>query len=230
MSKPVVLVPTRSRPQNVEAVVDAWWQTGAFGPLDLVFVYDADDLHVDEYRAAVSYHVGAQFIEMPEWMPMVPKLNQVAVVAAQDRPFVAFMGDDHLPRTRGWASALYTEHLVHGSAIVYGRDGIQDQRLPTWWSMDSRLINRLGRMVPAPVQHLFCDNAVMELGKRIDSLVYRPDILIEHMHPVAGKGKMDEQYARVNRAQQYERDGAAFRAWMADGREQDATLLADIWG
>jgi hypothetical protein len=80
------------------------------------------------------------------------------------------------------------------------------------------------------VQHLFCDNAVLELGKAAETIGYDERILIEHMHPVAGKAKMDEQYVRVNRAQQYERDSALFRGWLRDGMEADATLVQSLGG
>jgi hypothetical protein len=183
---------------------------------------------------------------IPEWEALVPKLNKTAVGIRKEfgYPLLAFMGDDHVPRTPMWAHTLIAVHRagipVHrhsvepmarwaSPAIVYGRDGIQDKRLPTWWSMDGRLIDRLGRMVPAPVQHLYCDNAVKALGERINALCYLDEVLIEHMHPIVGKARMDMQYARVNSDTRYASDRAAFDGWVRDGLDQDATLLADIW-
>lgn len=230
MTELVVLVPTRSRPHLVPRMVDAWFKTGAFGVAELHFVIDQDDMSFDQYRRMFDRYPSVNYGIRPEWQPMVPKLNYGAVLAAEHATNVAFMGDDHVPRTEMWAHKLIAAHLAHGPSIAYGRDGFQDKALPTWWSMSSSIIGKLGRMVPAPVQHLYCDNAVKMLGEEIERLVYLEDVLIEHMHPIAGKAKMDDQYVRVNRKQQYARDEAAFRGWMADGLDRDARLLASIWG
>lgn len=226
MADLAVIVPTRSRPKNLPGIVEAWHQTGGFGPADLCVVYDADDLYSDDYEQLIGSMPGVRSAVRPHWEPMVHKLNWAAVKLAEEYKYVAFMGDDHLPRTQLWAHKLIAGHLLGGSRkIVYGRDGIQDRRLPTWWSMDSRLIKALGKMVPSEVQHLFCDNAIMALGQAANCLIYDETILVEHMHPFAGKAPSDQQYQRVNRQQQYDRDGMAFRDWMADGLWADVNLI-----
>lgn len=230
MNELVVLVPTRSRPQNVAPIFRAWEATGAREVADLYFIVDMDDMAFKDYEAAIRPAGWAHFVVMPEWKPLVPKLNRTATVFTEHRA-IAFMGDDHLPRTQMWAHMLIEDHVrADGPRIVYGQDGFQDRRLPTWWSMDSRIVRALGQMVPSGVQHLFCDNAVKELGERSNTLFYDERILIEHMHPFAGKARPDAQYARVNRGQQYESDGDAFRTWLAGGADQDATLVRNVGG
>lgn len=232
MPELAVIVPTRSRPQNVAGIIKAWTKTGAWGVADLWWVLDADDMTFDQYQTEFEAHPGKIRQHIREaWQPLVPKLNASAVGLRKEHGYryLAFMGDDHLPRTEMWAHTLVSFHSRRPGYIYYGRDGIQDQRLPTWWSMDGRIVERLGRMVPAPVQHLYCDNAIKALGERTGRLGYLPDVLVEHMHPVAGKAAMDPQYERVNRIQQYERDRLAFEGWVASGLDHDATLLADIW-
>lgn len=228
MSELTVIVPTRSRPHLIPRMVDAWFKTGAFGTAELHFVVDVDDMAYDQYVRVFDRYPSIVWSAMPDWMPMVPKLNIAAGWAAKRSSAVAFMGDDHVPRTEMWASKLLADHAMNGTSIVYGQDGFQDQKLPTWWSMSSDIIEKLGRMVPANVQHLYCDNAVKELGEAAEILLYDPSILIEHMHPVAGKAKMDPQYERVNRRQQYNRDEAEFRIWQESGRAEHARLLAEL--
>jgi hypothetical protein len=240
-----VIVPTRSRPQNVAPILEAWTRTGAWGAADLWWILDADDMCLVDYQRELQATPGRVTMHIvPSWLPLVPKLNGSAAGLRGEfgYRYLAFMGDDHLPRTEMWAQKLIANHagmprrlrdtpeptFVQGAGIVYGRDGLQDERLPTWWSMDGRIIDRLGRMVPAMVQHLYCDNAVKALGEKADILGYDPTILIEHMHPVAGKATMDAQYERVNRLQQYERDRVAFESWVVSGLDQDATLLSGI--
>lgn len=246
MTRLTVIVPTRSRPQNAKPIIDAWHATGAFGVADLCFGLDLDDQHIGAYRETIQREPCAWATLFPEWMPLVPKMNDMAAdavglehIGLSGRSIggraqgvaVAFMGDDHIPRTPRWAHALVEQHMLSAHPlIVYGRDGLQDRKLPTWWSMDSRIVQALGGMVTSKVQHLFCDNTVKELGKAAECLVYDDRILIEHMHPFAGKGEMDQQYERVNRNEQYHRDGLAFRAWVARGLAGDASLVRSISG
>lgn len=233
MSDLVVLVPTRSRPHNVSGIVEAWHKTGAFDVAELYFVFDLDDMAAAEYNSIIRNLPGANMVCLPDWQPLVPKLNRAASEFSESHKAVAFMGDDHLPRTEMWAHYLIEDHFATpgGRKVVYGRDGFQDQRLPTWWSMDSKIIEALGgKMVPADVQHLYCDNAVKELGERAGCLLYDERILIEHMHPVVGKAPMDAQYERVNRRQQYDADQAMFRRWLAYRADEDATLVRNAGG
>jgi len=226
MTELAVLVPTRSRPHNLPLIVERWWKTGAFGAADLIFGVDMDDMRYNEYGHFAARHPEVKVIALPEWKPLVPKLNYMAQLASSEYPYVAFMGDDHVPRAEQWAQNLIWNHRANPGTIWYGPDGFQNERIPTWWSMDSLIVQKLdGRMVPAPVQHQYCDNAVKELGNRIGKLNYDQRLFIEHMHPFAGKSQVDAQYERVNRQQQYDRDSLAFQAWLRDGLEQDARLL-----
>jgi hypothetical protein len=232
MTDLLVIVPTRSRPHNVEPILQAWWETGAFGFADLLFVADADDMQIGGYQDVLNGQTGPKLEILPEWMPLVPKLNTVADEVAKTREYryLAFMGDDHIPRTPNWASRLLVDHGHNPNWIWYGKDGFQDQNKPTWWSMDAEIVRRLGGMVPAPVQHLYCDDAVKLLGDKAGCLGYDETILIEHMHPFVGKARPDDQYIRVNRPQQYERDEHLLRSWVADGLDRDAKLLRSVGG
>lgn len=229
-----MLVPSRGRPGSVSRMLDAWESTGGFDHARLIWVLDADDPEFEAYAKELqrSSNRGGYIAEVARWKPMVVKLNQAARVFARDFPAVGFMGDDHLPRTDGWAAELTNALSVMwpDPAIVYGRDGFQDARLPTWWAMNSSVVHALGRMVPADVQHLYCDNAILELGTQAECITYLPSVLIEHMHPAAGKAESDDGYRRVNRRQQYERDLAQFRAWVQDGLARHVTLLRNSRG
>jgi hypothetical protein len=209
----------------------AWTETGGWKGADLWWAIDADDPEMGEYIKQMHDHGHKLMHIAGEWEPMVPKLNRVAKVLAEQYAYVGFMGDDHLPRTFDWSFDI-TSELLFGQRprIVYGRDGLQDQRLATWWVMDSRIVLALGRMVPADVQHLYCDNAIMDLGRQAGCLDYMESILIEHMHPVAGKAPWDDGHRRVNRKQQYERDRAAYSAWVGSQLASDVRLVQQIGG
>lgn len=215
----LIIVPTRSRPENVEKVVRAWEETDAFRHADLLFAYDQDDPKRDDYDAAIWDCPIAEVVEpyvIEQWMPLVPKLNQVAMDASDMGYFaIGFAGDDHLPRTPDWAMRYLRMLLMMETGIVSCPDGYRPDRLPTQWAMTADIVRALGRMVPAPVEHLYCDNAVQDLAEAAGCYAYLDDVLIEHMHPLAGRGKAkwDDQYRHVNRPEQYRQDEEAYRMW-----------------
>lgn len=215
-------------------MVEAWASTGAWGHADLMFVVDADDPAAREYRAAFNTvqlpspqgRGPARLVVAGQWRPMVPKLNLAALSTWADRYFaVGFMGDDHVPRTPGWATR-YVEALRElGTGIVYGNDLIQAQRLPTQWAMTMDIVLALGRMVPAPVDHLFCDNAVYDLGKAAGCLRYLPDVVIEHRHPMVGRAPWDDGYRAVNDPARFAADKAVYEQWRAVRLDSDADAV-----
>jgi hypothetical protein len=229
----LTIVPTRSRPESLGRVIAAWEETGAFDEGgELLFVIDHDDPRFDEYLAATASNgrpEGVFVRSVPRWKPLVPKLNGTAAHHARRLPppfAVGFAGDDHLPRTKGWVGRYLGALYSAGTGIVYCDDGYQGENIPTQWAMTSDIVRALGRMVPAPVEHLYCDNAVRDLGKAAECLTYLPDVLIEHMHPVVGKAETDEQYQRVNGKEQYRNDRAAYRGWARSG--SNSGLAADV--
>lgn len=224
----LIIVPTRSRPENVAKVVRAWEDTDAFRYADLCFAYDRDDPKYDAYRDALNVHHALPVLQtaMTEWRPLVPKLNIVARWAALDKIAkrsyfaIGFAGDDHLPRTPDWAPEYLLALKKLGTGVVSCPDGYRPDRLPTQWAMTADIVRALGRMVPAPVEHLYCDNAVWDLAEAAGCYAYLDDVLIEHMHPLAGKTKFDDQYRHVNRPDQYRQDGEAYEEWKRPGAVQ----------
>lgn len=225
MTELAVIVPTRGRPESVARVAEAWLATGAVGRAQLIWVYDQDDSQADAYRRELKFWPWMRSGEMSQWMPLVPKLNMAARLAAAAFPVVAFMGDDHLPRSKDWDLAITGYAAATEPAIIYGRDGYKDEKLPTWWAMSASIVEALDRMVPADVQHMYCDNSIRALGEATGTLHYLPHVFIEHMHPAADKAKWDEGYRRVNRRQQYIRDQALYRTWLNEGLDRDAKIL-----
>lgn len=232
MADLLVIVPSRGRPQSLERVAAAWYATGAFADgAGLVFAVDDDDPTYPGYRAALDRLAedappGAKWINLLDagaWRPMVAKLNATAVdIAGQGYFALGFAGDDHLPRSVGWAGRYLAELRRLGTGIVYGNDLIQSSALPTQWAMTADIVRELGRMVPADVEHLYCDNAIADLGRGAGCLAYLDDVVVQHCHPIAGRADWDDQYRRVNSPGQYERDGAAYRAW------RDGQMPADV--
>lgn len=227
-----VIVPTRGRPDNIRKVIAAWDETQAWADADLILAVDADDPKRDGYQEFVKPQGQIWAYEMNEWMPMVTKLNWAAQnVALAGKHFaIAFAGDDHLPRTPGWAAAYLAALRELGTGMVYGDDGYQGAKLSTEWAVTTDAVRALGRMVPAPVDHLYCDNAMMDLFGGAGALRHLPEVRIEHMHPAAGKATSDAQYDKVNSAKQYRGDRAAYETWKRTGLDRQIEIIRRLRG
>lgn len=229
----LVIVPTRGRPESVAPVVECWNATGAWATAELTFVADSDDPKFPDYERefnAVNLppadeRGSARLVGADKWRPLVPKLNLAATTWCSDHFALAFMGDDHRPRTSGWATAMVAALREMGTGVVYGNDLLQGEHLCTAWAMTSNIVRALGRMVPAPVEHMYCDNAVMALARAASCLRYLPDVVIEHCHPLAGKSEWDPGYARVNRPEQFRLDEIAYSGWLAGQSLTDVAAI-----
>lgn len=189
----LMIVPTRGRPQNAEALMEACAIVAMRGDVGrLLFVADEDDPSLNDYLSLVpdNLHVGPR-------RRLGGTLNDVALRYASACDAIGFMGDDHLPRTQGFDIELMAELDRLGTGVVYGNDLIQGPNLPTAVAMTSDIIQTLGYMVPAGLVHMFADNAWKAWGEGIGRLSYLPDTIIEHVHPLAGKAEEDDGYREV---------------------------------
>lgn len=209
-----MIVPTRGRPNNAIALYNTWVKT-ARGTADLLFAVDNDDPQLPTYRAAAAV--------MPETMlriaprrRLVGTLNAAATEWATDYRCLGFMGDDHRPRSEDW-DWRFTECLSGGTGIVYGNDLLQGEAMPTAVAMTSDIVATLGYMVPPQLVHLCVDLVWKDWGTRLGRITYLPDVIIEHMHPAAGKAVMDAGYTDANSAQRVAQDSAAYYEYRNNG-------------
>jgi hypothetical protein len=211
--KMCVVVPSRGRPENAARLAQAFIDTQT--EADLYFIIDNDDPKWNEYAknenikclpadnktggCAASLNTGAVYLLDFAKFPLYN--------------YFVFMGDDHLPRTQNWDKA-FIQALGQNTGIVYGNDLLQGENLPTAFGMSRDLVMELQGMTFPGCIHLFFDNFVKQLGIDLNYLKYLPDVIIEHLHPVAGKAEMDEGYARVNQPKWYEEDLLALQKYL----------------
>lgn len=228
MHELLMVVPSRSRPENALRLCNAVAETDPDETVKLVFAVDEDDPEYDRYVRLLGITMLQTYVR---WLPMVPKLNDCAVAMLGERlPFIGFMGDDHLPRTMNWGYRLTKELASLGTGIVYANDMYQGRRMPTSWAMTADIVKTLGRMVPAEVEHLCCDNAILQLGIATGCIRYFPDVVIEHLHPIHGASRWDDQYERVNNRAQWDKDAAAYARWVREpsGLARDAAAITAL--
>lgn len=230
----LIIIPTRGRPQNMRRVIDAWKRTNAFEVASVLFAIDNDDPDRDAYLIEIADEDLALgvCVTQADRLPMALRTNAEAAVAAGLFFALGSAGDDHVPETPGWAQRYLAELRDLRAGIVYGDDGYQGVKLCTEWAMTSNIVTALGgRLVPAPVDHLYADNAVLELGKAAGCIRHLPDVKITHVHPAAGHAEaQDEGYLRVNAREKYAKDGATFKTWMKTQLPGDASLVRALGG
>lgn len=208
------LVPTRGRPDNALRLVKAW-HTTTTGDTRLQLCLDDDDPELARYEELLrtpdldghrfGYVVGPR-------LRLGPTLNHYATYAMDTYDAIGFMGDDHLPRTPGWDRELADSLRPFG--VAYGNDLIQGPALPTAVLLDARLVRAMGFMCPPGLVHMYLDNFWRHLGVAMGTLAYRPDVVIEHLHPIAGKSEWDDRYREVNDGGVYAADEAAYAEFM----------------
>lgn len=212
----LVIIPTRGRPQAVMSLVRAWHETGATA--DLLFAVDNDDPELDAYkREAAKFMKGGQVrFVFGTRLRLCGTLNAQAVKAAKKYRFLAFMGDDHLPRTAGW-DTRFRECLSGSPGIAYGNDLLMGERMPTAVAMTSDIVQTLGYFAPPSLVHLCLDLCWLDWGRGMERITYLDDVVIEHMHPANGKAVLDAGYEECNSPEQVSADSAAYYAYRDEG-------------
>lgn len=206
-----VLCPSKGRPDKAREAFDSFIATKSSGSTVMLFVIDADDETGPAYKLAGLPVIVAQ----PHTGGMGPPLNAGAVVMSSRADVIGFIGDDHRFRTKGWDQRVIEELRLGG--IAYGNDlGRPD--LPTQVFISSPIVRALGWMALPGAHHLYLDNTWAELGRRAGCLHYMEDVVIEHMHPVYGKGESDAGYQRVNHPSIYGHDGRLYTKWLESGQ------------
>lgn len=214
----LVIIPTRGRPQAVPEIMQAWDGTGATA--DVLFAVDTDDPELAGYKAhAAAYKPDprVRFV-FGKRRRLVGTLNQQAVKAASKYRFLGFMGDDHRPRpaAMSWDARIRT-CLSGGPGIVYGNDLLMGEQMPTAVAMTSDIVTTLGYMAPPAFVHLCVDLVWKDWGVGMGRITYLDDMVIEHLHPAAGKAAVDQGYEECNSPEQVGADSAAYYAYRDEG-------------
>jgi hypothetical protein len=211
-----VIVPTRGRPDNILSLLFDFYATKHHQETRIIVAVDDDDPKLDEYK---KINLGPQglWYQGPR-KKMGPTLNDVAIKCAEglhrNTDIIGFMGDDHRPRTPGW-DLIISNALWLQPGVGYGDDLHQGRNLPTAVFINSRIVRALGYFHPPSLIHLYLDNFWLQLG-RYTQLHYFSNVIIEHMHPNAGKAANDAGYVEVNSQAMYNHDRVEFERYMRE--------------
>lgn len=208
----IMAVPSRNRPRSVQELYKSFQET-CTADTKLVVLVDDDDTDLDEYLTDVEASNNYDLVVGPR-LRIGPTLNRFVPRFAEQAFAVGFMGDDHRPRTFGWDTVYLNNLREMGTGVVYGNDLLQGENLPTQVAMTSDIIKATGKFVPDGMRHLYLDNAWKAIGKALEAIRYLPEIIVEHLHPSAGKANWDESYLENNSDATNSADRHAYDFWL----------------
>lgn len=216
----LVIVPSRGRPASLHRLCQAWADTAAgVHRAGLLVALDDDDDTAGDYPHADDYPFLSY--SLAPCAGFAPRLTAEAVAHAPGWDILGSWGDDHIPRTSGWDTALI--EALDRTGFAYGDDKIQGPRLPTACHMTSNIVQALGWMTPPGFAHMYVDDVWFDLGQAIGRLTYLPDVIIEHLHPLVLGLPADQLVIDANTDEAMAADRARYRTW----QERDMPACVD---
>ena len=187
MNPILVIVPTRNRNTQHKEFAETFLKNSVAS--DLMFVLDQDNEKNYDRLPGVMYK-----IHNTQSRGLCEPLNHTAVAYADQYSYIGFMGDDSRPRTFRWDQLMLDEMKKKPLSVAYGNDLLQGKKLPTAILMSSVIIQKLGYMAPPTLRHQWSDLFWLDLGQKLGTLTYFPNIIIEHLHHSVGKSSTDQTY------------------------------------
>jgi hypothetical protein len=190
----LVRMPTRSRfAQAIEVL--AAYRSMAGMPITLEVVVDTDDETLTP-EALYRLHALGCIITYGQHSTKIEACNGGRVT---EWDILVLASDDMRPAKDGWATRiveLFEEHYPHLDGCLHFDDAYSHERVCTLPVMGRRIYDRFGQVYHSDYKSLFCDDEYTEVLQALGRLTYVNEILIEHMHPAAGKAKKDALYLR----------------------------------
>lgn len=199
------LVPSRERAWKVDRLVRACALTSS-GDTRLHFGFDEDDPQLD---ANITAAAGHKYTIAPR-MGLAAWTNALAAEHLDDSDYLASLGDDMMPVTHGWDTALTGAIEEMGGGFSYPQDGRRSD-IPEMCVISTPVVAALKWMALPSSTHWFIDNVWFCLGEP-DRIRYLPEVIVKHHHPnVPGGDPHDRTYHDA--AGKLNRDMAAYHHW-----------------
>ncbi len=202
MTSVCVAIPVLDRPANVEPLLVSLIASQRETPLWPLFVltpgYEAE---LDAVRASGEDYAVAGF-ELGRG-DYARKINLAAEVA--DDEWLLMAADD-LRFEPGWADEALRVAARTGARVIGTQDagnpavkrGVHATHILFARSYVDELgtIDEPGKALHEGYWHWFCDNEAVETAKTRREWAFAPNAVVEHLHPLWGKGADDWVYAR----------------------------------
>jgi hypothetical protein len=218
----IVLCPTRDRPERAQEMIWSFLKKTHDESTRMVLGVDDDDPKRADYRRLIQERPNVH-LQVVTGGSLTKATNELAELFWDEDVILGHIGDDHLFRTDAWD--IRVRERAQSVAVVAPNDGVHQGRIPTACFMSSIIPRTLDWMALPISRHLYIDDVWRVLGMALDIYHYLPQVLIEHMHPAVNKAAWDDGYRMNNSTERWERDQAAFEAWLSKRSEADIETL-----
>ncbi len=182
----MIVLPTKGRPDNLRRFVRVYKETTASLPIHVIFdaadAYRYDDVETPAHWKRVS---------VPAGTPLGGIFDKV-FKKYPNEAYYGMVADDILPETSGWDVIM--AELCQPDKIVWGADGLQNEKLPVHPFIGGDLIRALGWWAAPGLKHWFVDNIWKDVADALDCGLYLPQVKMTHLHYINGKAQMDRTY------------------------------------
>lgn len=223
-----LLMPTRGRPALVErffqSVVDT---TSILDQVEVILCVDDDDVE--------SHALGDARVKFTRLIgPRAPMgVLNTKCLKASSGDIIILVNDDMVFRTPGWDTTLIAVDASVADKIylAYGNDLLKKGDLCTFPILSRHTCDLLIEPYPPEYRGAFIDVHLFDIFKRVkhagfDRIIYREDVVLEHLHFRAGKAVADATYTTRGRFA----DDQTFVSLTQSRRKSAAHLVAALKG
>lgn len=184
-----LLHPSRNRAATAGAVIAEWLgKRSGLHPIEYILSIDASDGQTAEYRRLAEQQ-GARLVIHPN-RNSVQACNQAALAATGD---LLIMVSDDFGCPEGWDEALVRAMGERRDVAVLVDDGC-GARTMTLPIVDRAFYQRSGYLLFPGYVHLFCDNELEEVARRLGKLIDARHLVFPHRHYTVGAAPYDPTY------------------------------------
>ena len=187
------ILPSRSRPHNIQRLIEAWYTTDATTPVELCL--DLNDPCLPQYLS----------IPLPSGWSVVTGerdgLSRVYNDALSRHPaasWYGFIADDVVPLTAGWDIKLIETAGRDGMAVPAGG---HDPSGAPHFMLGGDLVRSVGWLSLPGLDRLYIDTAWQRIAEARGILRRVPDVVLEHRHFSNKKARIDSTYLKHRKAQ-----------------------------
>ena len=207
------ILSSMGRPDRIRKLVDSYDWGAGHSPVLLTLAERDARLH--EY---LSQEWPASWrIEIVQALGNGPTYNEI-LLRYPDEPCYGFLADDQILETSGMLVDL--ELAACDWNVAYANDKHHGESIPTMPCLGGELVRAVGYLSPRTIIHWGIDCCWYEIGKRLGTLRYQPDLTYEHQNPVWGTAPDDRTY-RLARQRSFGYTDY-LRGWMFGGELENA--------
>ena len=191
-----ILCPTRKRVAHLKRYIESVVSTAQKPErCTFHFLIDNDDNETKEFLESLikESKIKIKYRSFPHGAVALSDMWNKLYENCEDE-IVMISGDDAVMRSSSWDSIVDSvfSQIPDKICLVYGRDGIHDQKFAAQFFLHREWIQTAGYIFPKYYTADWADTWVFEVSKILQRAVYIPDIFLEHMHWSVGKSEIDE--------------------------------------